>query len=324
VHGTDQRRVGQVAASTARRRAIQQNRVVSAATQAARDRVASAIKFNRDGAGDFCACLNPRAARVVFRHPRRPFRTPITSNPTRRATPQPHWAGIGSCTVAQIVSANTEFMRNSSATQDPPARGSIGMWSPSQSGSIVPVLISDDVTSESSERVLRDGYATFVTRSVAAATRLLPEVHPAIIVTELVLPDGDGVEICRAAVALPRPPLVIATTAATERVPAALIAGCHAVLLKPYSPNLLCARIGRLLRTSDRASTIPRTTSHKDIAVSVKAAKVAPATTNRFWNDMQCPGCGEAGATSFDFASHRQMWCACLTCHHVWVARRRE
>lgn len=216
-------------------------------------------------------------------------------------------------------------MTNSSAMRELPTRGTVDTWSPSPPGSVHPILIADDATSDPCVHALRGPYAPCVTRSLAAATRQLSEVQPVIIVTELVLPDGDGVEICHAARALPRPPLVIVTTAATDRVPAALIAGCNAVLLKPYSPNLLCARIGRLLQISDRISAnIHRAISHKKIAVSVHESTVAPATTNLFWNDIQCPGCGRAGATSFDFASHRQMWCACLTCQRVWLARRQE
>jgi DNA-binding response OmpR family regulator len=174
---------------------------------------------------------------------------------------------------------------------------------------------------EQCTQVLSESYAPLVERSVSGATRRLSEGRPAIVITELVLPDGDGVEICRMAKAHLRPPLVIVTTAAPERIPQALIAGCNAVLLKPYSPNLLCTRIGRLRQLSDRAATI-HCAVHRDIAIAVHAS--ASVTTNQVWNDIQCPGCGRSGATSFDFASHRRMWCACLACQHVWVARRRE
>jgi CheY-like chemotaxis protein len=187
-------------------------------------------------------------------------------------------------------------------------------------GTVLQVLIADAI-SERCVDALRAGYAPVITRTVADATRRLLDVRPSIVVTELVLPDGDGAEICRMAKALPCSPLVIVTTAAPERVPEALIAGCNAVLLKPYPPNLLCTRIGRLLQLSDRAA-IHRAGHHRDIAVT---AYTSPSvTTNQVWNDMQCPRCGRSGATSFDFASPRRMWCACLACRHVWVDRRRE
>jgi DNA-binding response OmpR family regulator len=53
--------------------------------------------------------------------------------------------------------------------------------------------------------------------------------------------------ICRAATAHPST-LVMITTQSATHVPAALKAGCQAVLLKPFPPNLLAARLGRLSR----------------------------------------------------------------------------
>jgi DNA-binding response OmpR family regulator len=41
---------------------------------------------------------------------------------------------------------------------------------------------------------------------------------------------------------------VLVLTESPERGPAALKAGCHGVLLKPFAPNLVAARLGRLVR----------------------------------------------------------------------------
>ena len=201
------------------------------------------------------------------------------------------------------------------------ARNAVGVAAASPVGSRLQVLIAD-ASSEQCADALRATYAPVVTQTVAAATRHLLDGRPSIVVTELVLPDGNGAEICRTATALACPPLVIVTTAVPERIPAALIAGCNAVLLKPYSPNLLCARIGRLRLLAENATTIHRTAHRQDIAVALYAS--ASVTTNHVWNDMPCPRCGQHGVTSFDFASRRRMWCACLACEHVWVDRRRE
>jgi CheY-like chemotaxis protein len=207
-----------------------------------------------------------------------------------------------------------------SATREPLTRNPIGVGLVSPSGTRLQVLIAD-ATPEQCADILREGYAPVVERSVSDATRRLVATQPPIVITELVFPDGDGVEICRTAKALPRPPVVIVTTAAPERVPGALIAGCNAVLLKPYSSSLLCTRIGRLRQLFDRAATMYRAV-REDLAVAVHAS--ASVTTNHLWNDIQCPACGRSGATSFDFTSLRRMWCACLACEHVWVSRRRE
>jgi DNA-binding response OmpR family regulator len=207
---------------------------------------------------------------------------------------------------------------NAVAEHEP--RIAVGVASALPARNRLQVLIVD-ATSENCADVLRHSYAPLIERTVFDATRQLLDVRPPIVITELVLPDGDGVEICRTAKALPRPPIVLVTTTASERVPAALIAGCDAVLLKPYSPNLLCARLGRLHQLADRATTTERAAGRRESAATVSAA---PVTTNNTWNDMRCPRCGRSGATSFDFASRRRMWCACLACEHVWVDRRRE
>ena len=94
---------------------------------------------------------------------------------------------------------------------------------------------------------------------------------------------------------------------------AALKAGCHAVLLRPFAPNLLAARLGRLSRE------IPTTPN----ALRGLAA-LQLVGTNRVWPDTQCPTCHAGGAVSFEFSSYRRMWYACLGCDHVWLGPRQE
>jgi CheY-like chemotaxis protein len=212
---------------------------------------------------------------------------------------------------------------NASATRQAPTSQTSGVHSPPTSSSRLQVLIAD-ATPERWVDALREAYAPVVERSVSSATRRLSELRPEVVIADLALPDGDGIEICRLAKALPRPPLVMVTTPAPERVPAALIVGCNSVLLKPYSASLLCTRIGRLLQLSARAATIRRAVHREDIAVAVRASPVDSVTTNQVWSDIRCPGCARSGATSFDFVSRRRMWCACLACEHVWMAPRRE
>jgi len=94
--------------------------------------------------------------------------------------------------------------------------------------------------------------------------------------------------------------------------PAALKAGCHAILLKPFAPNLAAGRIGRLSR---------------ELPMGVTSSRSTPAVqygTNRAWAATHCPECDTAAATSFEFASYRRMWYACLACDHVWLGPRQE
>jgi len=93
--------------------------------------------------------------------------------------------------------------------------------------------------------------------------------------------------------------LVLATTSEPALVPEALKAGCDGVLMKPFAPNLLYTRVGRLLRMREQELN----------------------GTNVVCHDAVCPSCGRGGGVGFDAASHRRMWYACLPCSHVWVAR---
>jgi DNA-binding response OmpR family regulator len=172
--------------------------------------------------------------------------------------------------------------------------------------------------------VLRDHYRVTTAPSANVAMQYLGRASPALIVTELDLIDGRGEEICARAKALETPPTVLVTTAAAERVPEALAAGCDGVLLKPFAPNLLYARIGRLLRGRSVELRL-RAQRHllKSAHLSERSELLA-ARTNRHWPHTHCPYCPHTGVTSFEFASHRRAWYACLECRKVWLAKRQE
>ena len=152
----------------------------------------------------------------------------------------------------------------------------------------------------------------------------LVSMRPAVVVTDVVLPDGDGIEVCRAAKSLENAPAVLITTADVERVPEAIEAGCDSVLLKPFAPNLLAARLSRLAR--DRSQML-RMRSVENVAraehLRERSARLMNGT-NRFWPNTHCPHCDYVGVTSFDYASYRRAWYACLACRKVWIAARAE
>jgi DNA-binding response OmpR family regulator len=77
--------------------------------------------------------------------------------------------------------------------------------------------------------------------TLAAAVSRVRTVDRAIVLTELQLPDGDGVELCRVVKSVRRMAVVLVCTNDAARVPRALMAGCDSVLLKPFAPNL-CMR----------------------------------------------------------------------------------
>ena len=157
------------------------------------------------------------------------------------------------------------------------------------------------------------------------AIRALATFHPTLIITELTLPEGDGVSVCRQSKAFaPNPPSVLVTTAVPERVPDALLAGCDGVLLKPFAPNLLYARIGRLLRQRADALRERAIWQRAKAAFLIEHSQRVLTGTNIVWPDAYCPSCGKGDLVSFDAASYRRMWYACLPCRKVWMATKRE
>jgi DNA-binding response OmpR family regulator len=148
--------------------------------------------------------------------------------------------------------------------------------------------------------------------TTADALRAIERHQPRLVAIDWDAEAIDGLAVCAAAKALPYTGILV-VSGAPERVPPALKAGCHAVLLRPLFPNLVAARLGRLSR---------------EIPTSAHALRGLAALhligTNRTWPDTACPRCDAIGAVSFEFSSYRRMWYACLSCEHVWLGPRQE
>lgn len=191
-------------------------------------------------------------------------------------------------------------------------------WSPAPSRSMTPpaqsaptVLLAVDDPSASC--YLLYAFTRIVPRSTAEIPTLLERERPTVAVIDLDVPDLDGPAVCAAAGTTETSVLVVMTS--PEKAPAVLKAGCHAVLLKPFAPNLLSARLGRLLRAREQACRL------RQVRSKVKREE---SGTNRVWEEVVCPGCLAPNATSFEFSSHRRMWFACLGCGHVWIGASQE
>lgn len=172
--------------------------------------------------------------------------------------------------------------------------------------------------------VLRSSYRVATTTSTEVAKQFLHRHAPALVVTELSGPGLDGVEICREAKSLTQPLPVLVTTTDAEPVPDALAVGCDGVLLKPFVPNLLSARIGRILRARSEMLRMRVREQNLHAAHLSDRAEALLAGTNRVWPNTYCPYCNHGGVTSFEFCSHRRAWYACLECKKVWIAKRQE
>lgn len=186
------------------------------------------------------------------------------------------------------------------------------------------LLVDAEETTAAYIAALRDKFHVAHASTPDAAFRALDRTAPAFVVTDLALPNGGGEQVCRAAKALKIPATVLVTTDHVEQVPGAIEAGCDAVLLKPFAPNLLFARLGRLLRA--RATEL----RFRALRQSAKSEHLRHrsglllAGTNQHWPNTQCPYCMHAGVTSFEFTSYRRAWYACMDCKKVWIAKRQE
>ena len=142
------------------------------------------------------------------------------------------------------------------------------------------------------------------------ALRVLERTRPRVIAIDWDCEEVDAAALCRRARQLNSGSILVVTERPPS-VPGALRAGCHAVLLRPFVPNLLAARIGRL--------------SREFAALPASRGTASPLLgTNRVWAGTRCPECDAGGAVSFEFFSYRRMWYACLSCDHVWLGPRQE
>jgi CheY-like chemotaxis protein len=144
------------------------------------------------------------------------------------------------------------------------------------SGTLLQVLVVE--ARPECGHALRDGYTPINEHTVAGAKRRLPDLRPQIVITDFVLSDGNGVDVCCMAKALAHLPLVIVTAPTAEQVPAALKAGCNAVLLRPFFAE-------------------PAVCPHRT---------PPPAVTSCRHHASRGSSGGHCGK--------RRMWCACLSC----------
>ena len=100
------------------------------------------------------------------------------------------------------------------------------------------------------ERLLRrHGYRTVAAQSRRAGLAAIEIGPPDLLIADLVLSDGDGLDVVRAARALPRPPPVIVVSGFTSGASrqAATLAGATAVLSKPFSTDAFTTLVRTLL-----------------------------------------------------------------------------
>ena len=95
----------------------------------------------------------------------------------------------------------------------------------------------------------RDGYQVLTAYDGAEALRLAREGYPDLIVLDLMLPDIDGLAVCRTLRGESDVPIIMLTARTTDQDKlAGLDLGADDYVTKPFSPKELAARVRAVLR----------------------------------------------------------------------------
>lgn len=139
------------------------------------------------------------------------------------------------------------------------------------------VLAVDDelVILRSLKVVLREaGFEPVAAATAREALDLVSLRPPDAAIVDLVLPDGDGVEICREIRTWSQMPLIVLSAIDDEdHKVRALEAGADDYVTKPFSPRELVARLEAALRRAPGAPTEP-TMVFADLAVDLASHRV--------------------------------------------------
>lgn len=91
--------------------------------------------------------------------------------------------------------------------------------------------------------------------------------HPDLVLLDLYLPDGNGLELIRTMLAMPQPPVVMVISAANDvaSVRASLHLGAVSYLIKPFAFADLSARLIAIRDSQTRLADLPIEASQDDI-----------------------------------------------------------
>jgi DNA-binding response OmpR family regulator len=161
-----------------------------------------------------------------------------------------------------------------------------------------PVLVVEDESSIASFVALylkNAGYDVHVAATGEEALSKAESQQPALIVLDLMLPDIDGIEVCRRIRRLSDVPILM-LTARDEDVDKiiGLEVGADDYLTKPFNPRELVARVKSILRraTPDRREIADTTITHgalvvdagrREVKVGDEEIKLAPKEFDLLW-----------------------------------------
>ena len=138
----------------------------------------------------------------------------------------------------------------------------------------------------------REGYVTHIASDVASARLALVDAQD-VVVLDIGLPDGSGVELCRELRAQGRdePVLLLTAQSAVAQRVAGLDAGADDYLVKPFAVAELRARVRALGRRRTSPATVRRRSGNVELDLGARRAwrdGVEVELTTREWAILDC------------------------------------
>ncbi len=113
------------------------------------------------------------------------------------------------------------------------------------------LVVDDDIKTVELVKVYlnRDGYRVLTAYNGVEALRVARESNPDLVVLDLMLPDVDGLEVCRTLRHESDVPIIMLTARTTDQDKlTGLDSGADDYVTKPFSPKELAARVRAVLR----------------------------------------------------------------------------
>ena len=120
-------------------------------------------------------------------------------------------------------------------------------------------------------------------RTAAAALADVARLEPDLVLMDIYLPDGNGLDVVRTLLERPHPPHVIVITAARElaAVRQAMQLGALHYLVKPFGYEVLAEQLESYRRLRNRLDRLDETPGQADVDELFQLLRSAPAATTR-------------------------------------------
>src|SRR6204780_1554919 len=140
------------------------------------------------------------------------------------------------------------------------------------------ILVVDDeppITRVPPTTLSAEGYDIRVANDGEMALELMKNWTPHVVITDLAMPNLDGVGLCRQVRQISKVPIIVLSVRGQDRSKVeALDAGADDYVTKPFSMNELLARIRAQLRRSPKIEDQPSVITAGDFSIDLDARSV--------------------------------------------------